>query len=450
MSLEGKVYCLLVVYGKQGKRVLFQYPIGMKDKTTQNEEKKNLIEVTETFLDLDVTVLATMLLPSKKELVNKGLKMSIDDVLFLARPTAIDGGEKTEMTHFTIVLCFNEEICDEKIQHYQNVLKILTKVMMREQVRCQFLTNEINSLYQLKDQYLGDWNSYISLAIKQNELAKEFKSIVESISTDEALQIRVNGWIELCMKSPTMGGRHKTVSPYDACVVLRETPKLNFPVDGIEQVEQIRNLIAPNKTIQEICKKENLSLNMVCSCVSHMIVWGVVRTLPKLTLKSVLHVNEMKLPIDDKHSIEYRSLFPLLPSLMETLAIFHKTKSLSELFELNKKEEWRSQLFKGVCWLLRQNYVFQRDRYIQLVPPPSTNIDLRSPKAKYEFKQIDDYEYLSGITDNVEMRLHFKKIAHYFNGDHHVREILWRESMSMEDMDAILSTFKNILFVYEI
>src|SRR4029079_16362636 len=100
--------------------------------------------------------------------------------------------------------------------------------------------------------------------------------------------------------------KHKHVSPYDACVVLRDTPKLNFPVDGIEQVELVRNLVAPNKTLQEICKKENLSLNVVCSAVSHMTEWGVVRTLPKLTLKSILHVTEISLPVDEKHTLEYR------------------------------------------------------------------------------------------------------------------------------------------------
>ena len=108
--MTSKVYGFLIVYGKQGKRIIWQYPYLEKEvvppknqKEDRRSDKTVLVEQGETWFDLDMTVLANMLLPSKKELVNRNLKISIDEILFLGRPTSLETSEKIEITHFSIV-----------------------------------------------------------------------------------------------------------------------------------------------------------------------------------------------------------------------------------------------------------------------------------------------------------------------------------------------------------
>lgn len=343
-----------------GKNIIFQYPI-----PEDTSESKNV----ESFYDLEMSSLATMLCPSKQQLVNKPLRLTIDNISFVARPTALPISEKYDLTHFSFVFGFPKPVDEERSNSFLNILKVYSKVLLREQNRCNFLTNEIYSLIELRDKHKSDWTTILSHAFKQSELAKELKSITDSIINGDSIQIRVNGWIEMCIRYPydNISQNKNSVKPYDACVILKDSPRLNYPVDGVDIVEQIRSLLSPHKTLQEISKKENLSLNTVCSIVQHMIEWGVVKTVPKVTMKSVLHVCPcVELPLDEKHVLEFKTTFNLLPSLIETLGYFHKSKILADHFEGNKKEEWRSQFFKAICWLLRNNYVFQSETYIQL------------------------------------------------------------------------------------
>lgn len=357
-----QVNFLLVIYGKMGKNIIFQYPV-----PEESLDQKN--STGEYFYDLEMSSLATMLCPSKQQLVNKPLRLNIDNISFIARPTSLPISEKYDLTHFSFVFVFPKPINDERSACFLNILKVYCKVLLREQIRCNFLTNEIYSLIELRDKYKMDWNTILSTAFKQSELAKEIKSITDSIIYGDSIQIRVNGWIEMCIKYPydNVSYNYKSsVKPYDACVILKDSPKLNYPVDGLDIVEQIRSLLSPNKSLQEISKKENLSLNTVCSIVQHMIEWGVVKTVPKLTMKSILHINpNVEFPLDEKHILEFKTNFNLLPSLIEMLGYFNKSSTIGELFE-NKKEEWRQQFFKAIIWLLRNNYVYQCETFIQL------------------------------------------------------------------------------------
>lgn len=78
-------------------------------------------------------------------------------------------------------------------------------------------------------------------------------------------------------------------------------------------------------------------------------------------------------------------------------------------------------------------------------------IDLRSPNMiQNHVKNLNEFEYLNGITENKDLLTLFKKLVPYFNSEYSIREITWRENLSQEELEEVLKIFKSVLFVYEI
>jgi hypothetical protein len=204
------------------------------------------------------------------------------------------------------------------------------------------------------------------------------------------------------------------------------------------------------KSLQEISKRENLSLNLVCSIAQHMVSWGVIRSLPKLTSDSILIVcDDIEFPIEDKYILEFHKNFPLLPSLLDILQFFGESKKMKDHFETFKLEEKRQQFIKAVCWMLRYNFVKQISIFIQFIVPYNPSIDLRSPNL-LEMRNFYEFEFLNGITTNDDLLLLFKRLIPYFDGNHEIREILWRENMEYEELESVMNIFKEYLIYYHV
>ena len=213
-----------------------------------------------------------MLCPSNSLNLNNPLILKIDEILFLAQPCSITEKE-SKLTHFSIVFAFKKKLKKEQIDEYLNILSIFVKILLREQKRCKFLTKELEESLKFREKY-PEWNDYFKVVNRRIELIKEFRQLTDAVVQETPLQLRINNWIEFDIKIPTTKSDftlNSNVQPYDSCVALKEFPRLKFPIDGIDQVEQLRGWINPMKSLQEISKRENLSLNLVCSIAQHMV-----------------------------------------------------------------------------------------------------------------------------------------------------------------------------------
>jgi hypothetical protein len=195
----------------------------------------------EKILDLDPNSLAYMLCSSKISCSHKPLVLTIDNILFLSQHNVISES-KTKLTHFSIVFAFKEKLSEKMIEEYLNILSIYVKILLREQKRSNFVSKDLEECLKYREK-IPNWKDYLVVVHKRVELLRELKQLADAIIQETAVQLKINNWIEFDIKIPSNEEEIlKNIQPYDACVSLKDIPKLKFPTDGIDQVEQIRFL----------------------------------------------------------------------------------------------------------------------------------------------------------------------------------------------------------------
>ena len=350
-----------------------------------------VVDRYENAFGLNSAALSYLLCPPKNSIIDKlTMSMTIDNLLFISRPASIQtrklnitdinianpsaytlkssGGD---YTHFTIAFVFpSHTMTGNNEQVFSHLLTLLMKSYIREQQRCGYVLEQLNLLGKLKD----DSKNWKDLAIRSYEsslLAKELITIVDSIRQANPLQIRINGWIEVGYKMPKRMHHHthetvyhqlhdflsknkpptvveckgEKVKPYNACIFVNDLPKLKIPHDGLQELQGNESILRvfnnPTKTIGEISKESNLNLNFVLSLVQHLVDWGVIRIVPKISYSTMLTINEHpdntggdnQCPLNDwfpppEHVVhEFSKRFVSFPHLIEILELFSTSRS---------------------------------------------------------------------------------------------------------------------------
>jgi len=101
------------------------------------------------------------------------------------------------------------EDCDlwsPAIAQYKLLLQQFTVTCLRENLRCDFLGQELQGLRALRDK-CDNWAEFNRQALAQSELAQEIRTLVDGINrpTADSVQVRINGFVTLEVSLPRDG-----------------------------------------------------------------------------------------------------------------------------------------------------------------------------------------------------------------------------------------------------
>ncbi|KAL9644039.1 hypothetical protein ABK040_005507 [Willaertia magna] len=282
----------------------------------------------------------------------------------------------SDYTHFTITFVFPSDLMNIKVEStFSHLLMILMKSYVREQIRCNYVTEQLNILGKLKDE-CKNWKE---LSIKSSDislLAKELITVVDAIRNGTCLQLKINQWLEIGYKVPKrihirsheekllrvceVLNKYKSfnnnntrwnekLQPYHACIFVKDIPKLKIPPDGLQELQISESLLKmfnnPLKSITEISKELNLSINFSLLLVQHLVDWGVIRIIQKLHYSTILVLNDNNnieniededqcyctgndwFPPSEQAIHDFSKRFPTLPHLLEVLELFSEPRS---------------------------------------------------------------------------------------------------------------------------
>jgi hypothetical protein len=187
-------------------------------------------------------------------------------------------------------------------------------------------------------------------------------------------------------------------------------PKLKVPPDGLDDVQKVFSLLTPLKTLQDISREYNLTLEFISSVTQHLVNWGVVRPIPRLTNGTVLELaaeedaswkplkeDMVSFPPSESTIRDFAKSFPSMPSLVEMLQVFSIPRTYREhldtivvlknrtLMKHHSKVDQQANtkqpvtslteqavFAQAVIWLLRKDYIKPLRTFIQLaIPSPS-------------------------------------------------------------------------------
>lgn len=318
LALDASV--ILVINGIRGQQIIFVYP---PQQQQENSTSSSLQDMTQQVFDTSAGALASVLCPQKKELTNKIVSLELEDLFFIFLPCYISN--EGAISGFAICLVFKSEQVSQMALPFAHFLSILTKTYLREEQRVQYMQQELNIIAKYKDAS-KDWTSLAKSSIEKSSLARELHQLTDSIRAGVPLQMRINHWIELGYKPPVPVAV-ELVKPFDACITLKEYPKLKFPYDGLEDVQLVLKMASPFVSVQDMSRELNMSLALITSMVHHLLYYGLIRVTPKITRTTILSLcNSCILPNNIRIN-EFQSNFQECPSLIHVLEMFSSAQN---------------------------------------------------------------------------------------------------------------------------
>ena len=368
---------LVVVSGSRGMQVVFQHPgypqpqgqtpheqeaattplsEGADKRVGGDEGPRTTSEPVDRVHGLQASAVAGLLCPSKSVLVERQgpYVVTIDGSWFLTLPCALHTSKSfyqaSDITHFSLVLHFTQKLPKEVVNAYCEMLVKLRAALLREQIRCNFLLEELHILAHLVD-VANDWHEAVSLAFLKSELARELKVFIECIIKGEAVQLTINYWLLLCFRIPdqcacicanvqqprgsrlerrllhrlhsrtrtpfhsnasinsgSQDGRrtygslgwgssitmpHEPIPPHMGILLEEGTEALikELP-SSTEVVRRIIGEFTPFRTLAQTADTNDLGAELVSGIASHLHHWGLVRTIYPLQDYSLFRVKK--------------------------------------------------------------------------------------------------------------------------------------------------------------
>ncbi|CAJ0862173.1 2899_t:CDS:2 [Entrophospora sp. SA101] len=352
-----------------------------------NEQKESFNQL----FGFEPSLLANILCPKLK--TTSKFQLSIDDITFVGQPPP------------------ELELCRQVDNIYNNLITKLTAALHYEQLRCGYVSKESELILSFRDYSdIRTKDDLMNIILQKSSLAKTIKQVYDAISTDSIAHVLVNDYIDLSLQIPPLVpttfinssdndlhgyeyAHYPVIAPYHTLLLLEDAEELlkNMPLDANPTLVNLVQILTPTQRLADLCTLLDCSLAQIFRLAAHLIFWRKAKIIDVINVRNVYVVS----PTADMNSlpihIEYfRQHFPAL-DLVTILA------SLST----------------------------QKPYFLILISP-------------YEKACDSEREWLNKLVINQpkETANLFERLIKYFNGKHHIEEILFRESIKPKDLGS--------------
>ncbi|CAH1768702.1 7979_t:CDS:2, partial [Entrophospora sp. SA101] len=317
------------------------------------------------------SLLANILCPKLK--TTSKFQLSIDDITFVGQPPP------------------ELELCRQVDNIYNNLITKLTAALHYEQLRCGYVSKESELILSFRDYSdIRTKDDLMNIILQKSSLAKTIKQVYDAISTDSIAHVLVNDYIDLSLQIPPLVpttfinssdndlhgyeyAHYPVIAPYHTLLLLEDAEELlkNMPLDANPTLVNLVQILTPTQRL-----------------AAHLIFWRKAKIIDVINVRNVYVVS----PTADMNSQHFPAL-----DLVTILASLSTQKP----------------------YFLRTN----------LTDP----VVLISP---YEKACDSEREWLNKLVINQpkETANLFERLIKYFNGKHHIEEILFRESIKPKDL----------------
>lgn len=441
----------------------------------------------------------------KSELCQMKFELKVNNIRFVGHPTLLSPRKMKEANSsmlFNVVFALQAQANNSVVKCYYDLSKRLGIALKHEERRCDYLSNEIKLMVSTHDEIatrteeevdtLSDKSAY-ELILKTSSLAQDLKSAYDSLCTSGVVNIMVNNWIKVNFCLPQrVHQTHKPgfimnpeiidrclrcLRPYHGILLLIEPRKLldSLPDDASPALRRLINMCSPLMSLQTLAADTDISLSQIFQLTGHLLYWAKATVIYPICENNVYVVAPDAI-IEDKLIVKFKKLFPDL-SLYEVLSEFSLSMSISHKSNPINEPKEKKQLVNLIIWLLKKHLLLQLHTYIQYLPLPldtseseTKSQDGSSPITCIEnetnwtldnalnirlntVRSIDEiYEYRTDKfpipSEDIMMLDKFCKLG-YFDGGHHIEEIMYLENLRRSQVLQLLDKFRHILITSE-
>ncbi|XP_031838406.1 GATOR complex protein Nprl3 [Nomia melanderi] len=521
---------ILVKSDSKGDRLLFRYPHMAKHTRDSNQctKRKNPYSLTIAedslqslpFSTSNVSngnltgvtdeVLST-LFAVKPELCEQKFELKVNDVRFVGHPTLVSSRGLKEVNSsmlFNIVFALQAQASHSIVKCYYDLSKRLGIALRHEEKRCGFLTEEIKIMVSTHDEVATrsegesdcDESPY-ELILQRSSLARDLKSVFNSLSTSGVINIMINKWIQVrfCLPQKVHQSHKKgfiinpeiidrclnSLRPYHGLLLLIEPLNLldTLPLDSSPALRRLIQMYSPLKSLQTLAADSDLTLTQVFQLTGHLVYWAKATIIYPLC-ESNVYVVSPDAVITNQLLETFSEEFPGL-CLLQVISDFSLPTSISQKLNPLNQSQQQTQLVKIIIWLLKNHLLLQLHTYVQYMPTvhgrvpldikDDTNYNIKELTENGNARNLNDVSKGSSTDMKEELLLNLHKEngiynyqsedydissddrklldrlcrLGYFNGGHHLEEIMYLENIRRSQILQILDKFRDVLITCE-
>jgi len=351
------------------------------------------------------------------------------------------------------------------------------------------------------------------LALRTSLLAQEIEKIYHKLCRDGEVRLYINKWVELSFCLPQkLHTKHfpnimvepeliyeclENLKPYHALLLLTDVHILldSLSTDASSALRRLITLTSPEKSLKTLAIDLDLSLMQVFQLTGHLLYWGKATIIyPICENNQYVLSPSLTLPVPLYIKNKFFDIFPDI-NIYDVLSSFNLPRTIVLPPSQNDRQE---QFLDEIVFLLRHHMIIQIHTYLYLSMPDmlevnttqwlqhrtkhvSVTFEVGSPISEKsvdsETAVIEDFEKNKNeesTKDTIEDRILkplsaaereailsipasknledlelFVNLSRYFDGKHHLEEIMYHENIGRSTLVQLIDKFRSILIKHE-
>lgn len=458
-SSPASLYGLCLVVEDDGPRLVFRYA----NRRDDGDSKSSADSLLET---LEASALAKLFC-TKRALREVILELEIDDLLFLSYPTTLQvesgtcdvergdeepamfWGDDINVEHFesgrrlaffnVVWVAHRSRVCRQSLTA---AARAVAASLGHEEKRCGYVSRESAKMLSAE----GDG---LQAKLDASSLARELKQACDAVlggRVGTEGRIQFNRWIEARFEVDDRQ-RCDDYEPYEALIVAKKPlSATELPICASPQLRALLDVAHPTVSFAKVAARSGLPLDRVYCLARHVVASKRARVFAAIDDDSVFAVSP-------------NATFE--PAEATVLAAFGACARFADALQKLRAEGFPDAcdtVFKAVS----DGKLIRLHTYVHRIEgAPSADLEAavaaavvrrqRDHRTRYDHDEVafavspssyDDYN--KPFEANALLRL-FRLLSPYFDGRHSLLDMSFKESVPLDEIHAVLNTFKGLL-----
>lgn len=378
---------------------------------------------------------------------------------------------------FNVVFVLKTTASYSVVESYQQLASKLGIGLRYEEKRDGYMTRQTKSMLNIHDEDADLSREQIySKILEKCSLAQNFRRLFDSLEATGILQVQLNNnlCISFCLYHKIHNICFENCKRMNITAIERCLKKIQpfhgvliYDIDGVwdsltescsGSIVCMLRVYKPTKSLQALAVDSDIALNHVYTIARHLVMWGKACIIYPLCETNVyVLAPTASLHFQSKFVRMFAENFQL--SLTEILSYFSTPTSLGDYQSLTGPFFGnQNNLVKILIWMLQHRFLVQHHTYIYFIPLNDVSDQTKKELSRF----VDDYDQKLCHFKNLPLAFQdilrsvdaayspedlylFLKLLQYFDGSHHLEEIMYRENMVRFELVTILDKFKPLL-----
>jgi hypothetical protein len=313
-----------------------------------------------------------------------------------------------------------------------------------------------------------DFTELVSRCTEKSVLARHLRDVRNGLHHRSNVHIVVNDLVDVHLTLQTGLPRDANgnaympkIYPYQSVLLNKGVSRMlaSLPLDASPQLRLFLKHAHPTKSFESLSMTLGVPLSQLFLLATHLVIWHKARVIDTICdhqmyvitpgLMASKRIRGKLARLEPK----FAALFPPF-TLTETLCQFSRHKTLQEhASRLNSNA--RAEFIRVLSWFLRHQFVTPLHRYIHCIAAPNnarrallTTTELEEREREEKSSATSPTSVKQLFMKKAQRRAHealFKRLRQYFDGKHSVTDIMWKASVTVAQIEALLRAYPDTL-----